>query len=69
MVEKNLIFLGVTITFNGWDQSPVDGNGMGWKLLCVVRGWDGMVWYGKLLVLGWYEMGNLWCWDGMVYGT
>ena len=57
----------------GWDQSPVDGNGMGSKLSCVVMGWD-----GKLLVLGWDAMGNFkcwdgtgnfWCWDRMVYDT
>ena len=34
----------------GWDQSPVDGNGMGWKLMCVVMGWNGKF---LMLVLGW----------------
>ena len=32
----------------GWDQSHVDGNGKGCKLMCVVMGLD-----GKFLVLGW----------------
>ena len=39
----------------GWDQSLVDGNAMGCKLLCVM-GWDGkflvLRWDEKLLVLG-----------------
>ena len=39
----------------GSDQSPVDGNGMGWKLLCMVMGWDGMA--------------NFQCWGGMEWET
>ena len=86
MIEKSPPhdFLGgLPLLEMGWDQSPVDGNGMGWKLLCVVRGWDGMGWDGmgwetssarmgwdgKLLVLGWDGMGNFWCWDWMGYDT
>ena len=53
----------------GWDQSPVDGNEMGWKLRCVVMGWDGkflvlvLGWDGKILVvLGWDGMGNFRYW-------
>ena len=45
MVEKSPpqqadFFGGLTSLLMGWDQSSVDGNGMGWKLLCVVTGWD-----------------------------
>ena len=45
---------GVPSFSMGWDISPVDGNGMGLKLLCVMVGWD-----GKFLVLGRDGMGNL----------
>ena len=58
MVEKNppqAGFRGGVPSFSmGWDISPVDGNGMGLKLLCVMVGWD-----GKFLVLGRDGMGNL----------
>ena len=60
----------------GWDQSPVDGNGMGWKLMGMGMGWDGMGWDGKLLCwggmewetsgagMGWYMARDKNCWDG-----
>ena len=32
------ILLGLASLLMGWDQSPVDSNGMGRKLLCVVMG-------------------------------
>ena len=38
----------------GWDKSPVDGNGMGWKLLCVVMRWDVMGWESSGAGMGWY---------------
>ena len=57
MVEKSppqAEFLGGLPPLSmGWGQSPVDGNEMGWKLLCVVMGWE-----GKFLVLGWDGVGN-----------
>ena len=45
--------LGLPSLSMGWDQSPVDHNGMGWKLLCVMMERD-----GKFMVLGWDGMGN-----------
>ena len=36
MVDKSWVFGGLPSFLMGWDQSPVDGNGMGWKLMCVV---------------------------------
>ena len=42
MVEKSPPqaekLLGLPLLSMGWDQSPVDGNGVGRKLLCVVMG-------------------------------
>ena len=52
-------FLGLPSLSMGWDQSPVDGNGMGWKLICVVMGWD-----GKFMVLGWENSSAGMGWNG-----
>ena len=57
MVEKSPpqadFFMELPSLLTGWDQSSADGDGMGWKLLCVMMGWD-----DTFLVLGWDEMGK-----------
>ena len=42
----------------------MDGNGMGWKLLCVVMGCDGMVNFWSWDEMGWESVRAGMRWDG-----
>ena len=67
MVEKTHFLGGLPSLSMGWDRSPVYGNGMGWKLQCVMgreTSSAGMGWETSGAGTGWYMTRDKNCWDG-----